>query len=130
MEKIVTDNFTGKYQGELNPNIPLKYLTATSIIGDKVHDNNDEAMGKIEDIMVDITSGKIDYVIVEFGGFLGIGMKWFAIPFNLLQVDEAKKIFVFKGKKEMLKDAPGFDAQHWPDTNFHHEETYWHFMAE
>ncbi len=84
-------------------------------------------MGKIEDIMLDITSGKIDYYVVEFGGFLGIGIKYFAIPFNMLQVNPGKKNFIFRGKKELLNDAPGFDLSHWPDTNFHREETYWNF---
>ncbi|MEP6675305.1 MAG: PRC-barrel domain-containing protein [Ferruginibacter sp.] len=128
MEKIVTDNFTGTNPMSHNSNTPLKFLTASSIIGDKVHDEKDEPMGKIMDIMVDISSGKIDYVVIEFGGFLGINMKCFAIPFQLLEVNPEKKMFVFRGKKEMLQDAPGFDPEHWPDTNFHHEETYWHFV--
>ncbi|MFT3682607.1 MAG: PRC-barrel domain-containing protein [Ferruginibacter sp.] len=128
MENIVKDNFTGVYEGELNPNMPLKYLTASSVIGDKVHDEDDEPMGKIEDIMLDISSGKIDYVVIESGGFLTIGTKYFAIPFNMLAVNPEKKMFVFQGKRALLKDAPGFDLSHWPDTNFHREETYWHFM--
>lgn len=128
MEKIVKDNFTGINKGEAYPNIPLKYLTASSIMGDKVHDTNDEPMGSIEDIMIDIINAKIDYVVVELGGFLGIGNKYFAIPFNMLEVNPEKRIFVFKGNKEMLENAPGFDVNHWPDTNFHKEETYWHFM--
>ena len=85
-------------------------------------------MGEIKDIMLDVIEGTIDYVIVEFGGFIGIGVKYFAIPFRMLKVDPDKKIFIFKGVKEMLEDAPGFDLDHWPDTNFHKEETYWHFM--
>ena len=128
MEKLTEENLTGVNQEGNQPNVPLRYLTASSIIGDKVHDDNDVPMGKIEDIMIDITTGKIDYVIVEFGGFLTIGTKYFAIPFNLLEVNPGKKVFIFKGKKEMLVDAPGFDVSHWPDTNFHREETYWHFM--
>ncbi len=128
MDKLKDDNFTGVNQDELYPNVPLRYLTASSIIGDKVHDQNDEPMGKIEDIMLDITKGSIDYVVVELGGFLSIGVKYFAIPFNMLEVRPGEKMFVFKGNKEMLADAPGFDLNHWPDTNFHREETYWHFM--
>lgn len=129
MEKLAKDDFTGRYEGqEPYPNIPLRYLTASSIIGDKVHDDKDESMGKIEDIMIDITAGKIDYVVVEFGSFLGMGVKYFAIPFNMLQVNEGKKIFIFKGTKEMLENAPGFDLDHWPHPNFHKEEDYWHFM--
>ena len=128
MDKLAKDDFTGVNQGEMTPNIPLRYLTASSIIGDEVHDDKDNSMGKIEDIMIDITNGKIDYVVVEFGGFLGIGVKYFAIPFNMLEINQEKKIFIFKGKKEMLENAPGFDLSHWPDTNFHREENYWHFM--
>jgi len=126
MEKLPEDNLTG-VNLQRGANVPLKYLTASSIIGDKVHDENDESMGKIEDIMLDITTGKIDYVVVEFGGFMGIGIKYFAIPLNMLQVNGERKLFVYKGKKEQLEDAPGFDLAHWPDTNFHREEKYWNF---
>ena len=128
METLKEDNFTGVNQDELYPNTPLKYLTASSIIGDKVHSEEDEAMGEIQDIMIDLASGKIDYMIVEFGGFLGIGIKYFAIPFNMLTVNPEKKIFIFNQKKELLENAPGFDLDHWPDTNFHKEESYWHFV--
>lgn len=128
METLRKDNFTGVNESETYPNIPLRYLTASSVTGDKVHDKNDKAMGKIEDIMIDIISGKIDYVVVELGGFLGIGTKYFAIPFHMLEVDPGKRIFIFKGTKEMLEKAPGFDLTHWPHTNFHAEENYWHFM--
>ena len=128
METLKDDNFTGVNQDELYPNMPLKYLTASSIIGDKVHSKDDEAMGEIQDIMIDLASGKIDYIIVEFGGFLGIGIKYFAIPFSMLTVNPDKKIFVFNQNKELLENAPGFDLDHWPDTNFHKEEGYWHFV--
>ena len=130
MENLPKDNFTGRYEGQPFPNKPLRYLAATSIIGEKVHDEHDKPMGKIEDFMLDIATGTIDYLVVEFGGFLTIGTKYFAIPFKLLKVDADKKIFVFRGDKEKLADAPGFDPAHWPDTNFHHEETYWHFMDD
>ena len=42
-----------------------------------------EQLGEIIDIMLDIKTGMIDYYVVEFGGFLGIGIKYFAIPFQL-----------------------------------------------
>ncbi|CAN5199539.1 hypothetical protein BH09BAC2_BH09BAC2_19460 [soil metagenome] len=128
MDILKTENLTGVNRGGARPNMPLKYLTATSIIGDKVHNANDEHMGKIEDIMIDITSGKIEYVVIEFGGFLTIGEKYFAIPFRLLKVDPKNKSFIFNQPKEMLEKAPGFDMSHWPETNLHGEETYWSFV--
>jgi sporulation protein YlmC with PRC-barrel domain len=131
MDILDKDNLSGANQGPLLPNLPLKYLTASSIIGDKVHNEEDEHMGVIKDIMLDITTGKIEYVVIEFGGFLGIGIKYFAIPFNLLHVDTVKKIFIFNQKKEMLEKAPGFNIDHWPDTNIHIDEihSYWSFMG-
>lgn len=128
MESLEIDNLTGVNHEGRHPNVPLKYLTATSIIGDKVKNEKGEHMGKIEDIMIDLTSGKIEYVVIEFGGFLTIGEKYFAIPFKLLQVDPENKMFVFNQSKEMLEKAPGFDINHWPETNFHAEETYWSFV--
>ena len=112
----------------MRPNTPLKYLTATSIIGDKVHNEQNEHMGKIADIMIDITTAKIEYVVIEFGGFLTIGEKYFAIPFRLLRVDPVEKAFIFNQPREVLEKAPGFDMNHWPGTNLHGEETYWDFF--
>ena len=122
------ENLTGVNREGTHPNVPLKYLTATSIIGDKVHNEKDEHIGKIADIMIDITTGKIEYVVIGFGGFLTIGEKYFAIPFGLLRVDSGNKAFIFNQSREMLEKAPGFDMNHWPETNFHAEETYWSFV--
>src|SRR6478735_5993886 len=97
-------NIEGKY-----PNRPLKYLTATSIIGDKVYNGQDEHMGAIEEIMIDITTGQIEYVVIKFGGFLTINQKYFAIPFNLLKVDPKRRAFILDQSREMLEKAPGFD---------------------
>jgi hypothetical protein len=80
--------------------------------------------------MLDINTGKIDYFVIEFGGFLGIGIKYFAIPFRLLQVDPEKKAFIFDQSKDTLEKAPGFDIDHWPDTNLHLDQvySYWSFF--
>lgn len=113
-------NLTGQSEAQTpNVNNPLKFLTASSVIGDKVLNDADEHLGSIKDIMLDIRTGKIEYFIIEFGGFLGIGEKFFAIPFNLLKVDPEHKVFRFNEKKETLQKAPGFDKEHWPETNFH-----------
>ena len=122
MEKVFNDNLSGTNQDAPNVNTPLQFLTASSVMGDKVYNNEDEHMGSIKDIMLNIRTGGIEYYIIEFGGFLGIGEKYFAIPFRLLNVDPQHKLFRFNEKKETLKKAPGFDKEHWPETNAH--ETY------
>ena len=116
------DNLTGKYEGDPYANTSLRFLTAHSIIGDKVKNKEGEDMGHIKDIMLDIRSGKIEYYVIEFGGFLGIGEKFFAIPFRLLEIDPDHKLFLFNEKRETLEKAPGFDKHHWPETNEHKTE--------
>jgi sporulation protein YlmC with PRC-barrel domain len=131
MDKMPHDNLSGVNEGSLYPNKPLKYLTATSIIGDKVRNNLGEHLGEIKDLMICLDTGEIDYMIIEFGGFLGIGIKYFAIPLRLMRIDPEKKQFIFDQKKELLEKAPGFDLEHWPDTNIHLEDvhSYWSFMG-
>lgn len=113
------ENLTGQFEGDPYANTPLRFLTASSIIGDKVTNSEHEKLGHIKDIMLDIRSGKIEYYVIEFGGFLGIGEKYFAIPFHLLVVDPDEKVFRFNVKREVLEKAPGFDKDHWPETNEH-----------
>ena len=129
--KNIGDNLTGVNQEGFYPNRPLRYLTSTSIVGDKVHNPAGEQLGGIKDIMIDLETGKIVYFVIEFGGFLGIGVKYFAIPFSLLKVDPENKQFIFDQSRDAMSEAPGFDMDHWPDTNIHLDNvnSYWGLMG-
>jgi len=125
MDTLVKDNASGENHEGKHANTPLRYLTASSIIGDKVYNNHDEKLGEVKDIMIDIKEAKVQYMVIEYGGFLGIGEKYFAIPFQLLEIDEKKKIFILDQNRSVLERAPGFDKDHWPETNSHEmQETY------
>jgi sporulation protein YlmC with PRC-barrel domain len=127
MKNFDTDNSTGINQQGTRPNTPLKFLTASSIIGDNVVNPDKDQLGKIKDIMIDLTNGRIEYIVIELGGFLGMGGKYFAIPFALLKVDVIEEGFVLDQSKDTLTNAPGFDKDHWPETNSHlfDSSAYW-----
>ncbi|MBC7451757.1 MAG: PRC-barrel domain-containing protein [Cytophagales bacterium] len=128
MSNLEKDNATGKNHEGVNPNWPVKLLTATSIIGDDVLNEKDEKIGVIKDIMLDIRRGIIEYVVVECSGFLGFNDKLFALPFAVLHLKASKQAFILEKGSELLKKAPGFDKNHWPETNSHHyaqAEGYW-----
>jgi sporulation protein YlmC with PRC-barrel domain len=128
METLETDNMTGENHTGNRANTPLRYLTSSTIVGDKVYNHLDEDLGKIKDIMIDIQEGRIDYVVIEFGGFLGIGEKYFAVPFKALSINTERHAFILNQTREVLEQAPGFDKDHWPDTNAHQlssSTTYW-----
>lgn len=92
-----------------------KTLSAGTLIGDEVVNLKSEKIGKVEEIMLDTTSGNVAYVVLSFGGFLGIGDKLFALPWRALRVDESAKEVVVDIDKNRLEKAPGFDKDHWPD---------------
>ncbi|MBT1701797.1 PRC-barrel domain-containing protein [Chryseosolibacter indicus] len=118
------DNKTGINHEGQQPNIPVRRLTATSIIGDRVENYSGEDLGTINNLMVNVQTGGIEYAVIEFGSFIGIGGKLFAIPFQELQVDPKRQIFLLNRDKDYLKQSPGFDKDHWPDTNDHQRSDY------
>jgi hypothetical protein len=89
-------------------------MDAASLTGNNVVNANGEDLGRIEAIMLDVTSGRIAYAVLSFGGFLGMGSKLFAIPWSALTLDAGQKRFVLDVSKERLESAPGFDKDHWP----------------
>jgi sporulation protein YlmC with PRC-barrel domain len=110
-------------------------MNAGTLIGDNVVNAAGDDLGKIEAIMLDVTSGRIAYAVLSFGGFLGMGSKLFAIPWSALALDARQKRFVLDASKERLESAPGFDKDHWPsmadrtwatDVHAHYDvEPYW-----
>jgi sporulation protein YlmC with PRC-barrel domain len=113
------DNRTGMNQEGPDANRPLERLTATSIVGDKVENAQGEDLGSIDNLMINLQTGRVEYAVIEYGSVLGIGGKLFAIPFDELKVIPGRHVFLVNRDKDYLKMSPGFDKNHWPDTNDH-----------
>lgn len=90
-------------------------LSATTLMGDRVVNPQGEDLGKIEEFMLDLDTGRINYAVLSFGGFLGLGDKLFAIPWEALTINTDDHTFILNVEKEQLKNAPGFDKDNWPD---------------
>ena len=117
------DNVTGTNHAGNKANQPLKLLTASSIQGNKIFNNEGEDLGKIMDLMLNLHDGTIQYVIIEFGGFMGFARKYFAVPFDTLTIDEERHAFILDQSLESFKNNPGFDKEHWPESNSHWERS-------
>lgn len=66
-------------------------------------------------LVLDPRSGSVSYAVVSVGGFLGIGEKLVAVPWQALQTDTGRKAFVMDATKDKLKQAEGFDEKNWPN---------------
>ncbi|QYD67276.1 PRC-barrel domain-containing protein [Paraburkholderia edwinii] len=89
-------------------------MAAAKLDGNKVLTADGETAGKVKDIMLDIGAGRVAYIVMSSGGFLGIGDRLFAIPWNALTLDTDRACFVLSVDASRVKDAPDFDQEHWP----------------
>lgn len=90
-------------------------MGAATLTGDSVVNHNDESLGDIKEIMLDMRSGRVAYAVLSFGGLLGMGDKLFAVPWSALRLDTVNKRFVLNAEKAKLESAPGFDKDRWPN---------------
>ena len=94
-----------------------KVMSATTLIGDGVVNSKGEDLGELVEIMLDLNTGQVAYAVLSFGGFLGLGDKLIAIPWQALSLDTENKVFVLGIDQEKLENAPGFDQDNWPETD-------------
>jgi sporulation protein YlmC with PRC-barrel domain len=90
--------------------IPSNASTVNHWYKQSVYDPSDSKIGEIEDVLVD-RDGKVHALIIGVGGFLGIGEKDVAVPFDAVRFktkDNNKWYAVMNTTKDALKTAPGF----------------------
>ena len=91
---------------------------ASSVVGSSVKDLTGKDAGNVEDLLLN-HGGRVGYAVVSFGGFLGIGDKLFAVPWDAVVVDRDKRTVYIDVKKETLERSPSFTADKYPDPNDH-----------
>lgn len=96
-------------------NYGTRLLGAETLIGNDVYNYDDEHIGDIKEIVLNTLTGEIAYVVLAFGGILGLGEKLFAVPWKALTLDLANQAVILNASKERLEQAPGFDKNTWPN---------------
>ena len=103
--------------------LPADAMTVTNFYKQNVYDPSDNKIGDVADLLVE-KDGKIAAAMVAVGGFLGIGEKDVAVPFDAMRLTKKdnKWYLVLNTTKDALKSAPGFkydrEKTTWvPDTN-------------
>ena len=80
-------------------------LKASSLIGMAVRDQSDERLGKVNDLVVNLSSQAAPFAIIEYGGALGIGVTRVAVPLTELKWSSEPKQLTFAGTKEQFQSA-------------------------
>lgn len=90
-------------------------VNVNDIVSLKVLNNQDQDLGKIHSVMLHKADGKVAYLVLTYGGFLGMGNKLFAIPWSVFKYDASNDCLRLSLSEEKLKNSPGFDKDNWPD---------------
>ena len=85
-------------------------LSARDLQGNEIYDRQGNKLGKIEDLMLDLDSSRVQYAVLAFGTPLGHATKHFAVPVAALALDSENECFVINASKERLDGAEGFDV--------------------
>jgi len=104
------------------PRRPTSHLIASDRVeGTAVFDPSGHRLGSIRNLMIDKVGGTVEYAVLSFGGFLGIGASQYPLPWNKLRFDIGLGGYVVDVTEEQLKDAPSYErdeAVDWSDANW------------
>ena len=92
--------------------VPIKEasatLTAEDLIGADLRNMNGKDLGSVDDLVMG-KNGAMSYLIVSHGGFLGIGDKQIAVPFESAKISQDGDVVYINATEESLEKAPSFD---------------------
>jgi len=91
----------------------------TSLMGLSVKNNQGEALGSAAGFGIDLKNEKVGYMVLSHGGVVGIAAKYFAIPWEALEMKSLAlnqgRTFVLNAAKADFDNSPGFDYKNWPN---------------
>lgn len=90
-------------------------MRASDLLGKTVRNKEGKDLGEVEDVLVNMNSGRVQYTVLSFGGFMGMGDKLFAIPLDSFDRSQQRDHLVLNVSEERLKKAEGFDKDKWPN---------------
>lgn len=91
-----------------------RLIASNKVEGTAVYGSDDERLGSIYNFMVDKRSGRAEYALLSYGGFLGMGQRYYPLPWKMLTYDVERGGYRINMTERDLEDAPSFDRQSEP----------------
>jgi sporulation protein YlmC with PRC-barrel domain len=86
-------------------------ILASRVKGTSVYNDKGEKIGTVEDVVLDKQSNQIMFAALGFGGFLGMGEKYYPVPWSMLDYQEEMEGYVVPLSKDRLENAPAYDLK-------------------
>jgi sporulation protein YlmC with PRC-barrel domain len=85
-----------------------RLIGADQVQGTSVYNLGGEKLGSVEDVMIDKVSGRIAYAVLTFGGFFGMGGRYYPLPWEKLNYDVNMGGYVVDVDRRTLEGAPSY----------------------
>ena len=92
-----------------------RLISSDKVDGTAVYNTKGEKIGHISHLMIGKLSGRVEYAVMSFGGFLGMGESYHPLPWEVLDYDTDKDGYVVDVSKEQLEKAPSYSEGQRPD---------------
>lgn len=89
-------------------------ISSEKVDGTAVFNPQGERLGSIHHFMVGKRNGRVEYAVLSYGGFLGIGERYYPLPWDVLDYDTDKGGYVVSLDPQLLRDAPYYTEQNEP----------------
>src|SRR5205807_4504372 len=99
----------------LEANETHRLISSEKVDGTAVYDRRGERLGTVHHLMVDKYTGQVDYAVMSFGGFLGIGESYHPLPWKMLTYDTRVGGYVVDLDRSRLENAPSYASTEPPD---------------
>ena len=99
---------TGTYTGSVATDETNRLIASDKVEGTAVYNRQGERLGSVYNFMVDKRSGQVEYAVMSFGGFLGIGDSYHPLPWKALKYDTSMGGYVVDLDRNRLQRAPSY----------------------
>lgn len=94
--------------------LPARPYKGSELMGREIKGPGGERLGEITDTIIS-RDGRVEFVLVSYSQFLGVGGKTVAVPYSSLRQGVEQDSFVVNFGKEKMERAPAFQQEKWPD---------------
>jgi len=86
-------------------------ILASKVRGTPVFNAAGDKIGHVEDVVLDKESDHIMFAALGFGGVLGVGQKYYPVPWSVLDYNCDKGGYVVPLSEDALENAPAYDLE-------------------
>ncbi|TFI57547.1 PRC-barrel domain containing protein [Sphingomonas parva] len=84
-------------------------IASDKVEGTTVYNQSGDRLGTVKHFMVGKRDGKVRYAVMSFGGFLGMGNRYYPLPWNALTYDDRQGGYVVNLTRDQIEQAPSYE---------------------